>query len=125
MFKLLFLIMLFLHIVDDYYLQGILASLKQKSWWEDKIENLESSIYDKDYLVALFMHGFSWSFLISIPIIFLSGGVSLGLFIFIIINGLIHSFIDNLKANKKKINLVVDQLLHILQILIMLIVFLF
>jgi hypothetical protein len=24
--------MLFLHIVDDYYLQGFLASAKQKSW---------------------------------------------------------------------------------------------
>jgi len=124
MFKTLFLIMLFLHIVDDYYLQGILASLKQKSWWEDRVENLESSIYDKDYLMALFIHGFSWSFLTSVPIIFLYGGVSLGLFAFIIINGLIHSFIDDLKANKKKINLITDQLLHILQILIMLIVFL-
>ena len=30
-FMLLF--MVFLHIVDDYYLQGILASMKQKQWW--------------------------------------------------------------------------------------------
>ena len=30
-FILLFMIMM--HIVDDYYLQGILASMKQKSWW--------------------------------------------------------------------------------------------
>lgn len=26
--------MIFCHIVDDYYLQGWLASAKQKSWWE-------------------------------------------------------------------------------------------
>lgn len=26
--------MLFLHIVDDYYLQGWLASARQKSWWK-------------------------------------------------------------------------------------------
>lgn len=29
----LLLLMIFLHIVDDYYLQGILASMKQKEWW--------------------------------------------------------------------------------------------
>ena len=26
-------IMVFLHIVDDYYLQGVLATMKQKDWW--------------------------------------------------------------------------------------------
>lgn len=26
--------MIFCHIVDDYYLQGWLASAKQKSWWK-------------------------------------------------------------------------------------------
>ena len=29
--------MIQLHIVDDYMLQGILASLKQKQWWEKKL----------------------------------------------------------------------------------------
>ena len=24
-----------MHIVDDYYLQGILAKMKQKSWWKE------------------------------------------------------------------------------------------
>ena len=28
-------LMLFAHIVDDYYLQGWLASAKQKKWWEN------------------------------------------------------------------------------------------
>ena len=27
------LLMIFLHIIDDYKLQGILASMKQKNWW--------------------------------------------------------------------------------------------
>ena len=27
--------MIFLHIVDDYYLQGVLAKMKQRKWWED------------------------------------------------------------------------------------------
>lgn len=28
--------MIFCHIVDDYYLQGTLANLKQKSFWEKR-----------------------------------------------------------------------------------------
>ena len=42
--------MLFLHIVDDYYLQGFLASAKQKSWWE---KNEPNKMYSKDYIIAL------------------------------------------------------------------------
>lgn len=31
--------MLYCHILDDFCLQGILASLKQKSWWEENYPN--------------------------------------------------------------------------------------
>lgn len=57
--------MLFLHIVDDYYLQGWLASAKQKSWWE---KNSPDKLYKHDYLIALFMHSFSWTFMIMLPL---------------------------------------------------------
>ena len=56
--------MIFCHIVDDYYLQGWLASAKQKSWWE---KNAPEKLYKYDYLAALFMHSFSWSFMIMLP----------------------------------------------------------
>lgn len=56
--------MIFCHIVDDYYLQGWLASAKQKSWWE---KNAPGKLYKYDYLAALFMHSFSWSFMIMLP----------------------------------------------------------
>lgn len=116
--------MLFLHIVDDYYLQGILAQMKQKSWWTDKIDNFETSIYNKDYLVALFMHGFSWSVMITLPIIISRGFVvDLQMFIIICANGILHSLVDNLKANHKILNLWQDQLIHMLQIALMYIVF--
>ena len=39
--------MLFCHIVDDYYLQGWLASAKQKSWWE---KNAPDELYKNDYI---------------------------------------------------------------------------
>ena len=57
----LLLVMLFCHIVDDYYLQGWLASAKQKSWWE---ENAPDKLYKNDYIMALCEHAFSWTFMI-------------------------------------------------------------
>ena len=29
-----FLLMILLHVIDDFHLQGILASMKQKEWWK-------------------------------------------------------------------------------------------
>jgi hypothetical protein len=37
-------------------------------------------------------------------------------FIVLVINTILHAFIDDLKCNKKKINLITDQALHIIQI---------
>ena len=107
--------MIFCHIVDDYYLQGILASMKQKDWWKKQESYNEN--YKYDYIIALIMHAFSWSFMILLPFI-LVGINQYAIVISIVINTIIHAFIDDLKANKKKINLVTDQILHILQILL-------
>lgn len=55
-YKILFLLgMIFCHIVDDYYLQGWLASAKQKEWWS---KNAPNPLYKYDYIMALFMHSF-------------------------------------------------------------------
>lgn len=104
------LIMIFLHIVDDYYLQGILAKMKQREWWE---KNYPDQKYDFDYLVGLFMHAFSWTFMIMLPAM-LNGYFPLWLFG---LNVIIHATVDDLKANKKSINLLIDQIIHIIQIL--------
>lgn len=106
--------MIFCHIVDDYYLQGILANLKQKSWWRNQESYNEN--YKYDYIIALIMHSFSWSFMIILPFI-LIGVNQYVIVISIAINTIIHAFIDDLKANKKRINLVQDQAIHLLQIL--------
>ena len=107
--------MIFCHIVDDYYLQGILASMKQKAWW--KKQESYCYLYKHDYIVALIMHAFSWAFMIMLPFILL--GVNQYVIVIpIAINTIIHAFIDDLKANKKKINLVQDQAIHIVQILL-------
>lgn len=110
------LLMIFLHIVDDYYLQGWLASAKQKNWWED---NAPEEMYKHDYIWALLMHGFSWSFMIMLPIAYMENFNVTGWFaVSLIGNALIHAVVDNAKANKKVINLITDQCIHILQIVV-------
>lgn len=107
--------MIFCHIVDDYYLQGWLASAKQKSWWE---QNASEKLYKYDYIAALFMHSFSWSFMVMlVPTVYaiLFDGVWYPLLF--VGNILIHMFVDDLKANKRRINLIQDQSIHMLQIL--------
>ena len=109
------LFMIFNHVVDDYYSQGILAKLKQKAWWRKQEEYKE--MYKYDYIVALVMHAFSWAFMIMLPLALKEGFNVGGWFtVVLLINAVIHAFIDDFKANKLKINLVVDQSLHVLQI---------
>lgn len=109
--------MIFCHIIDDYYLQGILASMKQKRWW--KKQSSYNSLYVDDYKMALFMHSFSWSFMIMFPTLLVFNiDFNFVLLIVFILNIIIHAFVDNLKANKLLINLITDQLIHIVQILI-------
>ena len=107
--------MLFCHIVDDYYLQGWLASAKQKNWWAN---NAPNPLYKKDYIMALFMHSFSWAFMIMLPILVQGfSSVVWNLYLpFLMMNCVVHMIIDDLKANRLKINLIQDQSVHMLQI---------
>ena len=92
---------------------GVLASMKQKGWWDNQVNSPMGRKYRYDYFMALFMHSFSWSFMIMLPLI-ITGNFILWVFM---LNIAVHFITDNLKANKKKINLIQDQLIHIFQIL--------
>ncbi len=110
--------MVFCHIADDFYLQGNLAQLKQKEWWK---KNYPDLMYRKDYLVALLIHAFSWSFMIHIPLVVnmfvCEAYPSVYLFMFEFwMNIAIHIITDNKKANVHTINLTQDQLIHLIQI---------
>lgn len=105
-----------MHIVDDYYLQGWLASAKQKEWWE---KNAPQKLYKNDYLWALIMHAFSWTFMIMLPLAIYFNFYITDIFMIIFTaNWIIHAVVDDLKANAKVINLWADQLIHIGQIII-------
>ena len=109
------LLMVFCHIIEDFHIQGILAHLKQESWWFNQTGY--NWKYSKDYIPPLLLHGLEWSVFIHIPLLF-EYGLTMPIFISVIVNSLIHSYIDNLKCNRLKINLVQDQVFHIAQILI-------
>lgn len=115
--------MILAHIIDDYYLQGWLASAKTKNWWK---KNAPDKLYSKDYIMALFCHSLSWSIMIFLPILIYSlyNQIDLNWFYLAIpINLIIHAVIDDLKANKFKINLIIDQSIHFTQIFITWIIF--
>lgn len=115
--------MLFCHIVDDFYLQGILAKLKQKEWWQ---KNAPYKLYENDYKVALIVHAISWSFMIMLPLVVYMWFTRVerttfwyvGLPMYMIGNTIWHAWTDNQKANKHEINLIVDQTVHLIQIII-------
>lgn len=117
--------MIWCHIIDDYCLQGILKDLKQKDWWAKQTDN---KMYKNDYKVALLCHAFSWSCSISIiPLVYTIinkatiahvDAVLFSLIITLIFNVIIHYNVDDMKANAKLINLVVDQSIHLVQIIL-------
>ena len=114
--------MVLLHIIDDFFLQVVcLSKLKQKETWTEYNEKT-NNLYKYDYIVALFIHGLSWSIMVHLPLFFFDISEVL-LIISVFVNAIVHSYIDNIKANKKKINLVTDQFLHFLQILIIYLIF--
>lgn len=120
-------VMLFLHVFADYSLQGILADMKQKSWWIEKLgmkdaKELVNSKYSKDYLVALITHAFEWTFVVMIPMLYFCVKNSCEMpmifaYVFLLVTETaIHAGIDNDKANNKILSLVGDQFLHIVQV---------
>lgn len=116
MFIKILLFMILFHIIDDFVLQPIsLSNLKQKKWWE-KQEGY-SDKYKDDYKVALAIHSISWSIMIHIPLVIMFPSLGqFALFISFMVNAVIHYYIDDLKANKLKINLFEDQMVHFWQI---------
>ena len=109
-------LMLLGHLVADYPLQGWLADGKQKSWWRKVFGGHEDSVPDKyrfDYIAALVCHALYWSIFICAPFFASSWFLAA-----VALNTIVHAIVDDLKANRMKLNLIQDQLLHLGQILV-------
>ena len=108
------LLMILMHIIDDFVFQPqSLSYLKQKSWWE---KNYPQEKYEDDYRVALFLHALSWSIMVHVPLMFTMIIPSLWLTVSVLANLGIHMWVDDLKANKGKLSLFQDQMIHMIQV---------
>ena len=134
MIWLILLLSMFLHVWSDFFKQGWLASAKCYSWWLEQksaifIDNTGlkhvKPLYQNDYWVMLVAHSIHWAFCVMLPSLIYGiwqtndlEWFSFVSFAFFVINVVIHSFIDNQKANVFSINLIGDQLLHLIQIML-------
>lgn len=109
--------MIFMHILDDFFLQSaFLANGKQKSWW---LDNTNDPRYEDDYIPCLIMHGMSWAFCIMLPIaLYYKLNVSVIFVAIWAVNAVVHSVVDDVKANVKTINLIQDQMIHMVQLIV-------
>lgn len=105
--------MLLGHLISDYTLQGWLADGKQKSWWDKICGGKVLEKYRHDYIAALVCHALYWSIFICAPFFASSWFLTA-----VVLNTVVHAIVDDLKANRCKINLIQDQLLHLGQILL-------
>ena len=105
--------MIFAHTIADFVLQtDTIAKFKQRSNWQPFGRE-----YKYDYIPFLFIHSFMWSFIVLLPLYIVKHDYNIFIFL-VIVNTLIHMYIDNEKANNHTINLICDQLLHLMQIII-------
>lgn len=122
-------VMLFLHIIEDFHLQGKLANFKQRAWIYHEVDKLGSRAYTErckyDYLVGLCYHSFEWSFCITLPLLIwtftLYSKLYICYFILLGVNSIIHGIVDYFKCNvfgDKELTLVQDQVIHLIQIII-------
>lgn len=121
--------MILLHIVEDFHLQGILTNLKQKDWWIKELRKFPYNPdvwwdkYKHDYKVGLIVHSIENAVFVILPFMIndlyytftvkSSNNFFIAWIIDLLLVGISHYKIDNLKCNKLRINLIVDQLLHL------------
>lgn len=104
--------MILCHLLADYPLQGWLAQAKAKSYWASSPKENKF-----DWVAALICHSTMWGIMIMIPLAVASNFMLNEVWIALPVNILLHFVIDHLKANKKWINLNVDQAGHLIQII--------
>ena len=95
---------------------------RQKKWWRDQIpKNMKEPCrfamwerYKNDYKCALACHALYWSLIVCLPLVTVGGGAYV---INALIQGAVHYYVDDKKANKKTLNLIEDQIVHAIQII--------
>lgn len=107
-------LMFLLHLIADFALQSVRdANLKQKKWWEDATKEMENrEMYRYDWIAGMACHCLLWSLMVCLPLV-----TRLIYLPMVIVQAAAHFWIDDMKANRLKINLIEDQFLHLAQII--------
>ena len=128
-YRIVFYLCLLFHFIADFSLQGILGEMKQKNFWKsysrfmgcEEIRNQWcAGFYEYDWIPCLLAHSWMWSIFAFLPLLFLQNCE--GQFwrrafeLTVLLNALVHAIVDDLKCNRYKIDLTVDQFIHLLQI---------
>jgi len=124
----LFLLTLLLHFISDFTLQGLLGNLKWKDWWMRECNRMEKEQtlewgsakatfrkYRFDYICGMICHCLYWTLFTFAPIIWGMNNSWL-IVALVVTNAAFHYVVDDLKANRWRLNLCQDQLLHLVQI---------
>lgn len=107
----LFIVLFLVHCLDDFFVQPVcLSKLKQRKFWLKYPD-----VYRHDYVMALLIHAFEWSAALSVALLLFGASETFAAVAFVV-NGVVHAVVDNAKANKLSINLIVDQSIHIVQL---------
>lgn len=122
----LIMLLLLLHLVADYLLQGCLANLKQASFWQKMFDGHDWASfsamfrkYGKDYWAGIVCHAALWTLVTFAPLLFATTCSDLVAIAVFIPNAVFHGWVDNLKANHPmRLNLIQDQLLHFAQVVV-------
>lgn len=114
----LLLLIIFLHVIADFNMQGHMEEMKKKDFWKRFDKK-----YQFDYVMPLIGHAFQWAFTIHIPmtvtaIITQKDCLEMYCCMAIVFHTILHAYIDTLRANDKKITLIQDQFYHMLQIIL-------
>ena len=116
-----FMIMIFLHcFCESILLRTSIFDYRIKDNWlllKDKYEN--------DFRLIILCRSFIWSFIVHLPILILhrDGSFYLVYSVSIIVHTLLHGIIDDIRTNQKLISLLIEQSFHILQLIIIAVMF--
>ena len=73
--------------------------------------------YSRDYLCALAVHSLEWSIAVMLAPVALGMWRHMGVVVTLVLfNAISHAYVDDMKANRREINLVEDQSIHLVQI---------
>jgi hypothetical protein len=108
---------LFMHVLDDYGLQGVWHSMKQKTWVGNEDELKHPPVLGA--IPALLCHALSWSFMTMLPLAYYYHfNVNIFFVLFFFANTCWHAIIQNNKPYAKGVSFVTEQAFHIVQILV-------